>query len=255
MQGNRKEYPMNQEASQEVIERPLTITREEMDKVLESENFVPENLIGLLERDFGDLFAKDAKVKAGYSIKQHTLMALGQFEKYFSKRDMPEGIGRNLFRLVIALHDIGKPIAIEKGSKHFQHEYTHRLAIPALKSLGFSQNEQKLAFAMLAGDPLGDFIRRGDLFSAAEEIRALARSAGFPPRCLLDILAVFYCVDAGSYTLDAGGIKGLDNLFVFEKGIGRMSFSQKTAAKVEMLKKVLSEDVSEAMDPGSKKMF
>jgi hypothetical protein len=42
-------------------------------------------------------------------------------------------------------------------------------------------------------------------------------------------------VDAGSYTIDAGGQKGLDRLFVFNHSQMRMYFAKNVAYKMDKL--------------------
>jgi len=54
-----------------------------------------------------------------------------------------------------------------------------------------------------------------------------------------DLLQILYMVDAGSYTKDAGGIKSLDFLFVFDNRRGKMIFSPETSYKINKLRKSL----------------
>ncbi len=51
------------------------------------------------------------------------------------------------------------------------------------------------------------------------------------------LLLTYYMSDAGSYTVDAGGKRSLDHLFIF--GEGRMTFSPDTEWKMQLLRKVL----------------
>lgn len=105
-------------------EKKLSFGRKDLDTVLNQNPFKPEDLVGLFTKDWGLDYEADAGVWEGYTIRQHTLMVMGQFEKYFSHSSLPANMDRNLFRATLALHDIGKPEAIRMGGKHLQHEYT-----------------------------------------------------------------------------------------------------------------------------------
>lgn len=127
----------------------LPFSREELNRVLDSPDYNPKALISLFEKALNKEFDADSGVREKYSIKTHTLMVMRQFEKYFSKNELP---------------------------------------------------------------------------------------AGLPVCNFLELLLIYYQVDAGSYTEDAGGIKSLDHLFVFNRAKGWMYFSAIVAVKVDQLK-------------------
>lgn len=216
----------------------LSFTRTDLDEVLGSLDYTPKALIALFERDIGKKFNADSGVWEKYSVKRHTLMVMGQFEKYFGKSDLPAGISKIFFRVFLALHDIGKSDAIKKtGDRRNQHLYTVGIMGSVLSELGFSEQEIKIALVLVSGDPIGDYIRgKKGGERTTEKIAQLADDAGLPFYDFLKLLLVFYQVDAGSYTEDAGGHKSLDHLFVFDKKKGQMNFSPNTAAKIDQLK-------------------
>ena len=215
----------------------LSFTRAELDEVLGSSDYTTEALIGLFEKDFRKRFASDSGVREKYSIKRHTLMVMGQFEKYFSRKELPAGISKNFFRVFLALHDIGKSDAVKSGDKHRQHTYTVEIMKLALSQLGFSEKDIGIALALVSGDPIGDYIRgKKRCKRTAEEITRKADDAGLPFYDFLKLLLVFYQCDAGSYTEDAGGLKSLDRLFIFDRKKGEMGFSLNTATKIDYLK-------------------
>jgi len=92
----------------------LSFSGTELDKVLESSEYTPKSLITLFEKDLGRIFNADSGVREKYSVKRHTLMVIGQFEKYFTNQELPAGMSKNFFRTFLALHDIGKSEAIKK---------------------------------------------------------------------------------------------------------------------------------------------
>lgn len=216
----------------------LSFSRAELDRVLTSSDYNPEALVSLLERDFGKEYLKDKGIREKYSLKRHTLMVLRQFEKYFSSRELPTGVKTSFFRVILALHDIGVPQAIRKtGDKHDQHMYTVRIMSSVLSQLDFTEQEIKIALALVSRDVIGGYIRgRYSGKGATEELTKMSDDAGLPFYDFLKLLLIFYQVDAGSYTEDAGGLKSLDHLFVFDKGKGQMDFSVKVAAKIHQLK-------------------
>jgi len=106
-----------------------------------------------------------------------------------------------------------------------------------LSQLNFSDEEVSVAVALVSGDVIGGYIRgHYSGKKATEELAKMADDAGLPFYDFLKLLLVFYQADAGSYTEDAGGLKSLDHLFVFNPGKGQMDFSVNVAAKVDQLK-------------------
>ncbi|MFC1914785.1 hypothetical protein ACFLWK_00815 [Chloroflexota bacterium] len=216
----------------------ISFSREELNEVLNSPNYTPKALLSLFKKDLDKEFNAASGVREKYSIKRHTLMVMGQYEKYFGKSEMLASVSKTLFRTFLALHDIGKSDAIRKtGDKHNQHRYTVEIMSSVLSQLGFSEQEVKIALALVSEDIIGGYIRGH--FSgkeATEELTKMADDVGLPFYDFLRLLLIYYQVDAGSYTEDAGGLKSLDHLFVFDKGKGQMDFSVNVAAKVDQLK-------------------
>lgn len=147
-------------------------------------------------------------------------------------------MSKDFLRTFLALHDIGKPDAIKKtGDRHSQHHYTVKIMRTVLSQLDFSDQEIQIATVLVSEDVIGSYIRgRYSGKKATEELREMADEAGLPFYDFLKLVLVFYQVDAGSYTEDAGGLKSLDHLFVFDKAKGQMDFSLNVAAKVDQLK-------------------
>lgn len=218
------------------IENKLSFGRKDLDKVLNEKQFNPNSLIGLFEKDYGSEYAASAGVWEGYTIKQHTLMVMGQYEKYFVHNPLPANMDRNLFRTTLALHDIGKPEAIKMGGKHLQHEYTEPKMNSILSQLEFSQQEKDMALAVATGDPIGNSLKTGDIEKSVEEIVQSARKANVPPEEFFDLLTVFYRCDAGSYTEDAGGKRSLDHLFEFDGEKRELRFAPHTNETIKRLR-------------------
>ena len=216
----------------------LSFSRAELEHVLNSPDYSPKALITLFEGDLSKAFDADSGVREKYSIKRHTLMVMGQFERYFSKNDFPAGVDKNFFRVFLALHDIGKPEAIKRtGDKHNQHRYTVEVMRHFLTQLDYNDQEIGIALALVSEDVIGNYIKgRYSGKKTTEELIQMSESTGLPFYDFLKLLLMFYQSDAGSYTEDAGGLKSLDHLFEFDRPKGRMDFSVNVVAKVDQLK-------------------
>jgi len=216
----------------------LSFSRTELDKVLESPDYTPEALVALFKRDFSSTYLKDKGVREKYTLEKHALMVMRQYEKYFSQRELPAGITNSFFRVFLVLHDIGVPESIKKtGDKHYQHRYTVEIMRAVLSQLEFSDQEIKIAVALVSEDVIGGYVRgRYGGKGATGKLTKMADDAGLPFYDFLKLILIFYQVDAGSYTEDAGGLKSLDHLFAFDKRKRQMDFSVNIAAKVDQLK-------------------
>ena len=216
----------------------LSFSRAELDKVMDSRDYTPKALISLFERDLSKEFNADSGVRERYSIKRHTLMVMGQYEKYFTRNDLPAGVSKDFFRVFLALHDIGKPKAIKRtGDKHNQHRYTIEIMHHLFSQLNFSDPEINIALTLVSKDVIGGYIKcQYSGQRATEELKKMANTAGLSFLEFLKLLLIFYQVDAGSYTEDAGGKKSLDHLFIFDRKKGQMDFSLNTAAKINQLR-------------------
>jgi hypothetical protein len=208
----------------------ISFSRAELDAVMLA--YTPEALLSLLERDFEQEFSSSVGVSEGYTLRQHTEMALSQYERYFAHRDLPAGVSHNLMRFMLAVHDIGKPKAVISGDS--QHATTRAIVEPVLKKLEFGDNTQRIILALLKDDYLGRSLKYD--VDTSNEILAGAAEAGMSAEDFFDLVTVYYQVDAGSYTEDAGGIRSLDRLFVFNHEKGEVSFAPQTEARVAALR-------------------
>ncbi len=215
----------------------MLFNRQELDRILQPRNYSPETLVELFENSFSHEYASAVGVWEGYTLKEHTLMVLGQFEKYFSNKRIPAGINKKFFRVVLTLHDIGKPSAISKGDKKKQYQYTKEIVKSVLQALNYKDKEINMATALVSGDPIGEFIKHDTLNESMKDVKKSASLAGKNVEEFFKLLEIYYKVDAGSYTKDSGGLKSLDHLFLFKPKKGTMDFSPEVKKKVGVLKK------------------
>ncbi len=199
-------------------------------------DFCSEDLIIILEQLYPDTYEKSVGVWEKYTLKQHTLMVMGQFEKYFSCKDLPLDFNREIFRLFLALHDIGKPMAISKEGKHLQHKYTQEYISKLFKELGIDSKHFNLVMSLVSSDPIGGYLtEKLDEEKTKEVVRQMAECAGVNARDFFKLLCIYYKVDAGSYTENAGGLKSLDHLFVFDEDNRELNFAINIQHKMDRI--------------------
>ena len=220
-------------------------------EILERKPFSPKELLNVIGKDFfeKDVYQEGVGVLEGdNSLWKHTLMALGQFEKYFSGTKLPEGFDDNFFRVFLALHDIGKLMAVKKGNKYDQHKYTVQIKQLGLEGkLPFNRNQLKVVLALMEGDPIGQFMNgEVPLEETVNRITEMAESLSLSVYVFFRLLTIYYQVESGSYTQDSGDINSLDRLFEHDKKIGkfekngyRIMFSNKFEEKFVTLENII----------------
>ena len=225
----RNEVPVSQEEQRVLALDPAAF------ESLMARPHMPQEVIEFFSEEFRTVYDADSG-SDGYSIRKHTLMVMGQFKKYFSHRPLPGGVSNDLMEMVLALHDIGKPEAIQAGSKDLQHDYTTPHVRAAACALGYSEAQITLAASLAHADDIGLFLmRKGTTEERAQSIASAAEGTGLSAQEFYDLLKIFYQSDAGSYTVDAGGKASLDNLFEFEPDDREMMFAPKIQSRIEEL--------------------
>jgi len=229
---NHKLYPEKSQESQ--LELQFQVS--ELEEVFEDENFSPEKLVTLLEKQFPNIYEQGTDVWEGYTLEQHTLMVMKQFEKYFSDKILPANIDKDNFRLILALHDIGKPEAIAKGGKHLQHEYTQQYVQKLFDKLEIDKNHTNSAVVLTSEDSMGRYIsNKTNALDTKTTIEDMAVKAGIPAEDFFELLCTYYKADAGSYTENAEGFKSLDSLFEFDEENRKLNFSSRIQDKIDQL--------------------
>lgn len=224
--------------SMEAHSKPLELTRQELDRVLDQPAHTPEDVVNLFQRDFNNELSSLAGGWEQYTLREHTLMVLEQFHKYF-KDKLPDGISRNFFEVVLVLHDMGKPQAARDGQIERQHEYTSAIIQNTLGQLEFTDAEIAIAIALIDGDPLGDYLQFGLKDEAIAKVSDMARKSGLQISDFFNMLKIYYQVDAGSYTTDARGKDSLDHVFSFDPVRRSMDFAPLERARIAELESLL----------------
>lgn len=180
-----------------------------------------------------------------YKLEHHTLLVLTAFEKYFRFNNLP--IDKAFFKLVLALHDIGKPTAFEKGTTSAQYSYTLKLIKATEKHYPFSTEEVAVGLRLLKGDPIGQFFQdKINITNCIKEIREMHDGCFLRVEDFFSLLTIYYQCDVAAYTKDDGGIPFLEFLFSYEAGAKKISsnglllFSPTLEEKYSQLKQMLT---------------
>lgn len=205
----------------------VTVTRDEIDRVLSESSHTADDVMRLFSKDFGHIFAQPAGTLQGYTLGNHTRMVLKQYHKYFKGSSYPEGIDNVFFETLLALHDIGKPDAHSAGEIENQYQYHLGYFSEILPQLGFSESQITVAKSLVGSDPIREYLykNRTGPDSAAQSIIAKAAEANMPLKDFWYLLKLMWMCDAGSYTVDAGGHAELDRMFEFEPDEGEMNLA------------------------------
>ncbi len=213
-----------------------------------------EELLGCLQKIpfFKDLYAMSVGVWEGYNLGDHTSMVLGQFRKYQMENWNSSLLTAKEFQLMLAIHDIGKPQAVqETGKTSKQHEYNSRIVPELVRWLGIPEKKSKLMVALTMQDHLGGFLKdvsrsynvsekEENAKTVAEKISAEAAKIGVGVEQYFDLITRYYRADAGSYTVDAGGKQSLDYLFEAETAPNQTrAFSEQTQRYYDILDEVV----------------
>jgi len=218
-----------------------------MRTVLNRPDFKPEYLIDFLKKQFALKEEYEARVgvQQDFTLETHTLIVMREFEKYFSDQRLPGGTGLGLFRLTLALHDIGKPRAIKAGDKRQQHGHTLEIIHGLKEKFLLRSDDIKLLLAILNGDPIGSFLKGEiSLDVSRQQILHNGERSGCTHGIFFPLLVIYYQCDVCAYTSSGGLITALDSLYqwkeggseiVFDEAKGRLKFAAPTEEVFQQL--------------------
>lgn len=180
----------------------------------------------LLDGTFGVALGRDM-----LTIGAHTGMVMDQFDSQKEHYDLPglqdrmrhqpgfENFNAERFmKAVIVFHDIGKSLC--NGDNARQHEFTLPILRDTMKTMGFSEQEIRLAANLVDNDLLGEWQagKRHDVGEVRSGLRALAQDSGVSPRDYLVMQKLFYISDASSYP-------PLRDIFMEQDDAGKLHFT------------------------------
>lgn len=209
----------------------------------DDDEFDPNELITAIEIAMPKLEKLYNTKVRHYVVKRHTLLVCQQFEEYAFELNT-KVMNIDLMRLVLAMHDIGK--AIDRAT---QHTHTLSLIREFWPETPFTDYELKLVEILLKDDHLGSYFQgRYDGNTLQEELKKDADELQIDAPCLLQLKMVLYQCDIASYTKDAGGLKYLEHMFVYENNEkafneedGLLAMSPEYWSRYEQLKTAIYE--------------
>jgi len=218
----------------EETQKELSFSRTDLDGVFAKPDYQSADLLNLLKKDFRQNYESPVGVWEGYSLEQHTGLVLGQFEKYYGDKELPGGPDENWFRLLLAVHDLGKPTAVKQHKLYQEHEDTIREVETVFYQLGFSKKEWLVAKALIDSEALSRLFKwkNTDANGCFADVLGAAQELDIRPEDFFKLLEIYYKVDASSYTKDAGGQESLDHLFVFDGGNKRLDLAPELEDKL-----------------------
>lgn len=156
----------------------------------------------------------------GRTLEEHTDMVLYQSQKYIRRDEWTSPLLTfEEFNLMLSLHDIGKPFAVEfTGKTRSQHLYNSPILQGTLDILGVEQSKIALMTSLVSDDILAKFINRGDtpLQEIADNLHTAAMQVGVDPKAYAHLRRLYQLCDSSSYTLDAkNGEYDHDDCFTF----------------------------------------
>lgn len=143
------------------------------------------------------------------NLEQHIKGALAEFDNNFANKNIPL-IDKNLFRVMICLHDIGKTRGA--GNRNYENSISAKMTGEILKELWYKQKDIAIVEAIIREDFVGKKLNRkyaynGDMHN---DIMAEAKKIGVDKDELTRLYALYYRCDAGSYHDLKGAINELE---------------------------------------------
>jgi len=208
--------------------------------------------------EFGSEFSMPNSGKHGYPLLEHTFMVCRMFELAFPEWPFEQWLSRTSFRLLLCLHDAGKPGALRMENKGKQHDLTVDMIKRYAYCWPLPETHLHMVLGLLSDDALGLFIRsKIDQEEAATRIR---RMYWLSQRPRLDkffkILTVYYQADSGAYTryaytlpdpfipkpkLEAVFLWRDDGSPIYDPGRKRLLFADPVESRYHRLKLSLTE--------------
>lgn len=154
-----------------------------------------------------------------YKLYDHVLLVLNELDKYFGSFKESDLESYDRFKLFLVLHDIGKPLAFNAGNKDDQHKISLEIFNDINDKIDLNEHIKDTFKALLSDDPLGKYFQNKlTIEETTDLINEIANNNRLQLKTYFDKLTVYYQVDAGSYTKDAGGLPYLEHLFEYKDG-------------------------------------
>ncbi|MCA9332703.1 hypothetical protein KDA00_02415 [Candidatus Saccharibacteria bacterium] len=207
------------------------------------------------------LMSADVGVWEGYRLHEHTQAVMNIFESNWAGNinDGSDGVKRGimLMRLMLLIHDMGKPLAVaNEGHKGNQGAYNNLVSDKILSNIPLPQGSKDLIKDIVGNDVMGSLLKRGNqsaVESTAQRIASMIKkhSRTIGPDDLFQMIFLEHEVDAASYTdqayyFDSVGKKhfckpGLNGVFKLSDAVRRHVHSRRNLSLIDALTKRVNE--------------
>lgn len=205
--------------------------------------YVDSNILKLLERSYlnGSMLVDELKEnpKLNYlysqslggadqmTLENHTRRVLSCFEQHFENKSNLI-LNNSCFKLLLSLHDLGKPRAVSEKQYDMQHGYTIDIIEAVSNDFRLPLETITPIMTVIDGDPIGRYLNKKHgmpLETSLKIIRKMARRLSVSVPDLWPTLLVYYQCDVSGYdslrtkvfiTDDAGDTMYFDNLNRFQ---------------------------------------
>jgi hypothetical protein len=135
------------------------------------------------------------------TLEDHTTKVMEIFEKYF-ERKVNLILKDTYFKLLLALHDLGKPKAVAERRQEKQHDYTVEIITTISKDFRLACEIMFPIKTLIAGDPIGRHLNKKHempLEDSLRLIRNMANQLSVTVREIWSTLLVYYQCDVSGY--------------------------------------------------------
>ncbi|PSK91586.1 DarT ssDNA thymidine ADP-ribosyltransferase family protein [Taibaiella chishuiensis] len=170
---------------------------------MENETMNIEVLLSILKQHpvLAYLYAQKVGGPDGLTLEQHTIAVLENYLNYFSSKQKLFSTEHE-YLICLALHDIGKPVAIGLGNKDLQHQETLKIIDDIMPMLPYSEDSLEVAKKIIDGDPLGRYLnphKSNNLTTTIQLLNEMAQSLNLELTELFPYITIFYQCDAAGY--------------------------------------------------------
>ncbi|HJQ08352.1 MAG TPA: hypothetical protein VJ836_02605 [Candidatus Saccharimonadales bacterium] len=148
-----------------------------------------------------ECYARPLGGRDNHTLEEHTLKAILCFESTFQGREELIFKPRH-FKLLLALHDLGKPQAMLEGDPDKQHEYTLKIINEIAEDIRVSKGLWHQIIAVIDADSIGKYLNNKHnlpIEDSLKEIEKMAADLSVPVAILWPTLLTYYQCDAAGY--------------------------------------------------------
>ncbi|RLJ69326.1 DarT ssDNA thymidine ADP-ribosyltransferase family protein [Pedobacter alluvionis] len=155
-----------------------------------------------LQPEFSYWFGRELGGPDGLNLEQHTRKVICNYLQYFKGKQKFFPIEKE-YLLCLALHDIGKPVAVAEGNRKLQHVRTLEILERNRKILPISENSYEFMKTIIDADPIGRFLNTTEEFNvsdASKEVLEMQEKLQIALGDFAGSLIIYYQCDAAGYT-------------------------------------------------------